>query len=303
MTGRLIPPFLSLALALLVSGTAAGSPSSPAGLALEPLLLCDSLPGGVPFQAVALLSGGDGSLYATDANQCRILRFDSAGRYLSDAGGCGTGPFRLSRPGGLVRRTGFGLFVCDPDHGTIVQFDEALRPLSTFTPRLPDNAPFSPFAAAASREGTLFVCDPVSGRVVAFGRDGTTTPLLPTRAPGAPLSIKPRAVIHAGRIYLYDENSPAIRAFDKFGNPRGAFGLGRRVADFGLAAFGDSLILASDPDQGHIRLYGLDGRDRGLCLPSFDGAPFRTAALAASRDRLFAARADGRAIAAFRIAP
>lgn len=290
---------LFLTFALLAYGADSVSQAMPPRL----LWVADSLPGGRSFEAVSLLAGGDGSLYASDAGRCRLLRFDTAGRFINDAGGCGSGPFRLGRPGGLVRRTGFGLFLCDPDHGRILQFDEALNPLSTFTPRPPGAAPFSPFAAAASREGTLYVGDPVSGRVLALGRDGAALPLLPNSLPGAPLSIKPRALAFADRIYLYDENIRALHAFDRFGAPLMVFGRDRPVADFGLTVFGDSLLLASDPGAGLIRVYTPGGREIDPIRLFLREGPFRPGALTVSRDRLYAARVDGRVIACFRMAP
>ena len=211
-----------------------------------------SAPLAVDFSAV-----GQPTLYVTDAQNARVVRWSTAGAWRGSLGGPGTGPGRFSKqPRGLaVDRLGV-LHVADVGGNRVNRFDAAGRVLAPLGSGLPYHrtGPTDLFYGARGLwvdGGTLAVADMWNYRTLLWTLQGAPVGVLggPPPPPGG--TIDPHGVARdaAGNVYVSDYWHQHIQKFAPDGRFLARWGVGR----------------GSDP--GTLNLPGgIDVDDRGRFL-------------------------------------
>jgi len=251
---------------------------------------------------VAITFGATGNLYVTDAGRNSVVKFSPEGRFLGEAGGPGSKDNSFDLPAGISRRTGFGLFVCDLHNDRLVQLNEDLsvQSMLSLDDKTPDNT-FSPFAIAASRDGSLYAADPADGEVLVLEKDGRIHPLIGKGRAQPLVTLKSRAIAVLADIYMDDAKSGRIYAFDRFGTFLRDFGRDLIVPDCGLAAVNDTLLGVADKKQGRILFFSANGVEAGS-FSTFDGkGAFTPGAFCNRGDTFFILKPDPPAVVVMRV--
>jgi len=213
-----------------------------------------SLPAGLVLCA-------DSGIAVTDPGKNCVFKYSFSGALIAETGGASSGALGLNTPSGITRRRGFDLFVSDERNSRLVQYDNNLCLLSSL--RLSSKksqTPFYPAAIAAGNDGTLFVCDRLNNAIMRVEKDNSVTPFLKTYRDlnGAPLV--PCAIAVAGNaICVADAAAGAIFVFDRFGTLVRSFTTDHSIPAGGLAACGDTAIVAADARQRSLTIYSIQG--------------------------------------------
>jgi hypothetical protein len=249
---------------------------------------------------VSMALGPDSSLFVVDGPQNRVVKFSLSGGLLAEGGG-GAGADRLSNPSGITRRMGFSLFVCDAENGRLVQMDEALGVVSAFSLSDGDrDGIFRPDGITAGPEGLLYIFDNSDGAVLCLEPGGRLFPFFRDQGEGGARTLRPTAAAVLDRkLFFSDEKGRIILCYDRFGNFLRSFGKGIEVPFSGLAASGDSLLLASDAKSGAIRVFSPDGREGPALKAGVPEIPFSPGALLMGRGLFFAVNTAGKNVAVF----
>lgn len=251
---------------------------------------------GVPRPS-ALAFDGEGALYILDASSRRVVKLDSAGKFLHSVGGYGDDAASLTLPEEIVVDRRESLLVLDRARGALVAFDRAGSFLATRT--------FEDDLAEATREpgarllldvfGRLWVLLPRERDLVPVDdqlrRSRTARFLTPEDGLSEPALVAP---LPGGDGWIYDAGSRALRRY----RASGALGAPPDTASIDVAALATDragFVYAADPVEQ--RLVVMDPRghvvlERVLGGPS---APWKPTAVAWSRlDRVAVAdRARG----------
>ncbi len=230
------------------------------------ILSLGNIPGkeGALKDPVAVTFGVDGNIFITDALRNSVLKYSPDGRFMGEIGGAGTGDGQFDAPYGISRRIGFGLFVCDSHNRRLVQINEDLSVVSSFSlNNITKDNTFMPFAIASSHDGTLFTTDPGDGEVLVLKNDNRIYPL-PYKEGSQPTGIIfPHSIAVLSNIYMDDARSGHIYSFDKFGTFMRKFGENLSIPFCGLAACNDTILCAADGNKKQIILFSESGIETG----------------------------------------
>jgi hypothetical protein len=238
---------------------------------------------------VALTAGPKGNIFVTDPGFNRVVKFSQKGKYLGEIGGPGTGVGQFDNPRGITRSKGFGIYISDAQNYRLVQIDDRLNFISSFS--LNDKATdgiFCPSDAAAASDGLLYTCDEEDGDVLCLERDNRFYSLFKTDSELRGKTLKPGSImVIKNSIFLSDAKSGRIYRFDKFGNFLNAFGEDLSVPLSGFTSMEDSLVVVAGASVNEIVAYSAKGKKVFSFSPYTPAGHFAPGAVCFSQGRLY----------------
>lgn len=161
-----------------------------------------------------------GFFYVTDISSDEVIKLDTLGNKLRDAGGYGWTESTFDHPSGVFA-TPLNIYVCDKNNHRIERFDKDLNFISQLFTRNNDNTAEHfgyPLSCATSNQGDLYILDSENKRIIKFNMFGQFVQNFGGFDAGAFALINPKklAVSPSNNIYVLDERRLLI--FDQYGN-------------------------------------------------------------------------------------
>jgi DNA-binding beta-propeller fold protein YncE len=231
-----------------------------------------------------------GTIWVADGKNNRINRYDAQGNFLGALGPFAAAPAALDEPWSVaVDETGV-IYVADTWHHRIVKFSPSLQYMTSWgePATKPNPGPlelFGPRDIAFGEDGTLWVTDTGSNRLINFTRNGEPIAVFGQAgsAPGEfaePVSL---ARDGAGRVYVADAWNGRILRFQRGMVAPEVFPTGwtshEVIAKPYLAVLFDGRIIATDPGHGTLILLDTSGAKIGTWRPSDGATPIGVAAM------------------------
>jgi DNA-binding beta-propeller fold protein YncE len=211
-------------------------------------------------QDVAVASSGD--VYVVDTGNCRVQRFDTAGRFLGAWGTCGEDQGQFLEPWAMDIDSEGRVYILDAGTGRIQSFTAEGRFLGT----VGQNSGFySPRGLAIDRDGNLYVADTGGNRVVKLSAEGDMLAWLGEGVPVAAGGLNQPddvAIDDEGNVLVSDKLNLRLQRFDPSGRPAGEWPLTWANSDRGpRIAFGpQGQVLLLDTQGARIWVYDRAGR-------------------------------------------
>jgi uncharacterized repeat protein (TIGR01451 family) len=171
--------------------------------------------------AVGVATGTDGTVYATDTANNRILRFDAEGNYLGEWGIGGSGDGEFSGPIGIAVGPYDNVYVVDTGNNRVQKFDSNGSYQSQWGTSGSGDGEFSgPTGIAVDANENVFVVDTGNSRIQRFDLDNNFVTVWSANGNGNNHFDGPRgiAVSTVGTVYVADANNDRVIAFDQDGN-------------------------------------------------------------------------------------
>lgn len=218
-----------------------------------------------------------GNIYVADTNNNRIEKYDAQGNFQAAAGGFG-GDITMNQPWSMVVDADGTIFVADTWNHQIIKLDKDFKQVKKWGSGGQVDAGgdpmklFGPRKIALTPDGNVIITDTGNSRVVEYTKDGDFVRQFGAKGTsGDPLQFSEPAslaVASNGDIYVADFWNKRIVHFDKDLQSKGIIPVGSwgstAVTDRPyLAILADGRVLATDPTNGKILVFGTDGAALG----------------------------------------
>ncbi|MBS1261271.1 MAG: hypothetical protein MAG453_00592 [Calditrichaeota bacterium] len=241
----------------------------------------------------------EGGVVLLENANLRLLQYDRAGRFVTEAGGFGfeQGGLRGAKD---ITAAGFEIWIADPFAGFIARYDAWLAPLDPWTGarQRGSEVPFErPVSVARAGSGDVVVLESDRAEALLIDPQGRLVERIGAFGELPEGFIEPRRVeiSRSGTIAVADPGRGAVHLFDRFGSPRGHRPwTGGGEGPTSIAWMGDSLWVG-----GAGRVVLLDERGRTVLSLARDSAGGPVRDLACDGSRL--AVAAGSTVRRFRI--
>jgi DNA-binding beta-propeller fold protein YncE len=215
-----------------------------------------------------------GNIYVADTNNNRIEKYDSQGNFLAVAGGFG-GDVTLNQPWSMAVDSDGNVYVADTWNHDITKLDKDLKQVKKWGSggQVEANGDpqklFGPRKIALTPDGNVIITDTGNSRVVEYTKDGDFVRQFGSKGTsGDPLQFSEPAslaVASNGDIYVADFWNKRIVHFDKDLQSKGTIAVdswgSTAVTDRPyLAVLSDGRVLATDPTNGKVLVFGADGK-------------------------------------------
>lgn len=227
------------------------------------------------MQPAGLTTDAEGNIYVVDTLNQRIEKFAPDGTFLDAVGQPGSGPGQFGNPRspdyeiddgpwGIAVDDAGNVYVADTWNYRIQKFDADLKFVATWGT---NETLFGPRDLAIDSAGNLFVVDTGNKRIVKYTPDGQLIETFGQAGTGPAQFDEPSSISIApdGDIYVADYWNRRVQHFDANFAYVSEFRIGswgsRGVTDRAyIVALEDGTILATDPANGEVIVYGVDGR-------------------------------------------
>lgn len=195
--------------------------------------------------ASAFYISASGFFYVTDTGSDEIIKLDTLGHKLKDAGGYGWTESTFDYPADVFA-TPLNIYVADKNNHRIERFDKDLNFISQLFTRNNENSAQRfgfPLSCATSNQGDLYILDSENKRVIKFNSFGQFVQNFGGFDAGAFSLVNPQklAVSPSNNIYVLDERRLVI--FDQFGTGTGIMNLNENFININI--LGDNLSINS----------------------------------------------------------
>lgn len=239
-------------------------PSVPLKGLIPQAIICSDNLGSQPLnrpQGLAL--DNQGNIYIADTGNNRVVRCDSDGNFLKEAGGFGWGEGQFNQPTNLTLDYGLNLYVVDSQNKRVSRYDKNLNFISLIQPE-----PASEFRGlgmlygiAVNSAGEIFLSDTENDWLVKLNSfleyesifGGFTSGL------GAVLNPGGISLDQNGKIYVADSGKRRVVVFDAFGNFLKEFGSEVLQQPQGLTVNSAGEILVADAKKNQILIFNSEG--------------------------------------------
>jgi sugar lactone lactonase YvrE len=215
-----------------------------------------------------------GNIYVADTNNNRVEKYDSQGNFVAAAGGFG-GDVTLNQPWSMAVDGDGNVYIADTWNHDIIKLDKDLKQVKKWGSggQVEANGDpqklFGPRKIAITPDGNVIITDTGNSRVVEYTKDGDFVRQFGSKGTsGDPLQFSEPAslaVASNGDIYVADFWNKRIVHLDKDLQSKGTIpvdGWGSQaVTDRPyLAVLPDGRLLATDPTNGKVLVFGADGK-------------------------------------------
>ncbi|HKI77891.1 MAG TPA: NHL repeat-containing protein [Ignavibacteriaceae bacterium] len=179
-----------------------------------------------------------GFIYVTDVSSDEIIKIDTLGNKLKDAGGYGWAESTFDYPSDVFA-TPLNVYVSDKNNHRIERFDKNLNYISQLFTRNNENPSERfgyPISCATSNQGDLYILDSENKRIIKFNLFGQFEQNFGGFDAGAFALQDPKklSVSPSNNIYVLDEFRIVI--FDQFGNGIRIINLEENFSDINIVA-------------------------------------------------------------------
>jgi DNA-binding beta-propeller fold protein YncE len=254
------------------AGAGSGSDSVSAGLPLEFERVGEVMSHGdgrgQVLEPAGVACDAFGRVYVSDAALHRLQRVDAAGRFLGEAGGLGSDPGELRRPGSVALLGALGVAVLDRENRRVVAYDLFGRftgiVVDLEADALADEiGRVDPIAMATDRGGALYVADTDRDRLLAFDFSGRYLRTIGGfgAKPGSFRGLSGVAVAPNGSLITVERGARRIQRLDAGGRPLVAWpiDLGRASATLAVAVDDSGRVALADAAADSLWLFAPGG--------------------------------------------
>lgn len=252
---------------------------------------------------------GSGNIYVADTNNNRIEKYDAQGNFAASAGGFGS-EISLNQPWSIAVASDGSVFVADTWNHKMVKLDSDLNKVKEWGTGGQVDAGgdpmklFGPRDVVLTSDGKLLITDTGNERVIEYTQDGDFVNQWGGTSVAAPLNFNEPVGLaiepFGGDLYVADFWDQRIVHYDRDFNLKNEI----KVDSWGskavterayLTLLPDGRLLASDPTNGKLLIFGADGSPQGSYdVPKEQNqATARPIGLAADGKNVYVAEAAG----------
>lgn len=192
------------------------------GLRLISIIAAGKLGSSPLYRPTGIAIDFQGNVFIADTGNDRVVKCDSEGRFLTEAGGFGSGAGEFNRPTYITTDNGLNVYLVDAQNKRIQRLDRNLNFISTI--QIEEDGDFSglglPEGIALTPSGEIVVSDTEGDLLIevsSFSEHKTTYGGFGEIEGGLrdPLGV---FVSRNGEVYVADSRNDRVAVFDQFGN-------------------------------------------------------------------------------------
>ncbi len=245
--------------------------STPLKGLIPQALICTENLGSLPLnRPQGLAIDSEGNIYIADTGNNRIVKTDSLGNFIKEAGGFGWGEGEFNQPTNLALDYGLNLYVVDSQNKRLTRLDKNLNFISVISLLDPVGQPQPTsdfrglgtlYGVAINSSGEIFLSDIENDWIVKLNSFLEYESVWGsfTSGPGAVLDPHGINLDQSGKIYVADSGKKRVVIFDPFGNYLKEFGLEILQQPQGLTVASSGEVLVVDSKKNQILIFNPAG--------------------------------------------